>query len=1157
MPDISERSFEETIEAGLVSPGRREGHAACWTARRAEDYDRALCLVPKDVIDFITSTQPEMWEKLKQHHGAEIKPRFLARLSKEVADRGVLEVLRNGVKDLGCDFKLAYFRPNSGLNSDLQRLYTANVFSVIRQLKYNPDSEQSLDMALFLNGLPLFTAELKNPLTGQTVEDAISQYRTTRDHRLSLFRYRRCLAHFAVDPNLVFVTTKLHGPTTRFLPFNKGWNEAAGNPPASIKGGYATAYLWQEIWARDSILELIQHFIHEVAVEDEDGHPTGEKALLIPRYHQRDAVRGLVADARDQGAGGRYLIQHSAGSGKSNTIAWLAHRLSVLHDAQDTRVFDSIIVITDRKVLDRQLQKTVLAFQQRLGIVENIDTTSKQLQEALETSKTIIVSTLQKFPVIAARIGELPGKRFAVIVDEAHSSQSGESTRSLRSVLSTDDLEKAEREEERALTPEEEMEEKILEEIKNRGRLKNVSWFAFTATPKPKTLELFGIKQPDGRYAPFSLYSMRQAIEEKFILDVLANYTTYTAYWRLLKTIKDDPCYDKGKAQYLLKEFVELHPHAIETKVKIMLDHFTAFTAPRIDGQAKAMVVTRSRLHAVRYKRAFDKALAERNLDWKALVAFSDTIADGGRDYTEANMNGFPEAQTARNFRRPEYRFLIVACKFQTGFDEPLLHTMYMDKKLGGVNSVQTLSRLNRTRPGKQETAILDFVNEAEMIRKDFEPYYRTTILSEGTDPNILYEKENRALDFGVFVKSDVEAFGRIYFGRSSTQGKIYAVLNPIVERFRAIPKKDQADLRGVLQDFVRLYAFLSQIVPFADPDLEKFYQFARLLKRLIPVEREALPREIQEKIDMESFRLAITHKGRIKLEGTGGMLEPQIGTGPATADVEEIEYLSRIITELNDRFGLNLGPEDRITIEQLMKQLDEDKSLDAVARVNPREKARLSFDHKVEGALQEIVDSNVALYKRLTEDLTFGEALKSMLFDGFMRSRRQVDQLLKQMESQTLEFKSSLRWDVKQAKRDEVVIPHGVLKTIAAFLNTEGGDLLIGVDDDRKAVGIEQDGYENEDEFMRSLIQYVQNGMGKLAGTCLDTIIQVVEGKAVCLVSCRRSPEPVWLTWKKREKLEAVVPVEAAFYVRSGPRTDALTAEDAEKYIAMRWKRE
>jgi type I restriction enzyme R subunit len=650
-------------------------------------------------------------------------------------------------------------------------------------------------------------------------------------------------------------------------------------------------------------------------------------------------------------------------------------------------------------------------FEQTLGVVENIDTTSRQLKEALESGKTIIVTTLQKFPVIANEIGALPGKRFAVIVDEAHSSQSGESTKSLKAVLASSSLEEAEREESGAETPEEELENIVLAEMEKRGRLPNLSTFAFTATPKPRTLELFGTKRADGRFEPFHLYSMRQAIEEGFILDVLANYSTYKAYWRLLKKIEDDPRYDKKKAEYLLKSFVELHPHAVAEKMRICVEHFAAQVQGEIGGKAKAMIVTRSRLHAVRYRLAVDKYLAERGYAFKALVAFSGTVHDGGQSYTESNMNGFPEAQTAKTFDQPQYRFLIVANKFQTGFDQPLLHTMYVDKKLGGVNAVQTLSRLDRIHPEKKGTMVLDFANEADSIKAAFEPYYETTLLSESTDPNLLYEIQTRLAGFPVYTEADVDGFARVYFDPKATQDRLYAALAPVIDRFREVPEHERLDFRGQLGDYVRLYAFLAQVLPFADPDLEKLYVFARYLRRLLPADRVELPREVQQNIDMESYRIQQTAKGRIVLDRRTSVLEPQATKGGYGLSPEELEPLSRIIATLNERFGLNLGPEHRVTLAQMMQKLDGDAALDAAARVNTRENVRLTFDHKVEAVIQEIVDSNFELYKRITDDRGFGEVLKNFLFDQYLRGHRNAAELIKRGESKTLEFKSTLRW--------------------------------------------------------------------------------------------------------------------------------------------------
>jgi len=668
-------------------------------------------------------------------------------------------------------------------------------------------------------------------------------------------------------------------------------------------------------------------------------------------------------------------------------------------------------------------------------------------------------------------------------------------------------------------------------------------------------MELFGRKRPDGKFEPFHLYSMRQAIEEKFILDVLENYTTYKAYWKLLKKIEDDPRYDKSKAEYLLKSFVDLHPHAVNEKIRIMVEHFAAHSQGEIGGKAKAMIVTRSRLHAVRYKLALDRTLAERGFPWKALVAFSGSVEDGGASYTESGMNSagkdrtIGESQTAEEFKKPEYRFLIAAEKFQMGFDQPLLHTMYVDKKLGGVNAVQTLSRLNRIHPEKRGTMVLDFANEAEEIRKAFEPYYETTILSEATDPNLLYETQRRLLGFPVYTEKDVDLFAKVFFDREATQDRLYAALGPAVERFRELTHEQQVDFRGQVTDYVRLYAFLAQVLTFADVSLEKLYVFARYLRRLLPVEPISLPREVQQNIDMESYRIQETSAGSIRLERRAGQLEPIGSTDHHGEQEEEIEPLSRIIAELNERFGLNLGPEHRVALEQIRRALDDDAGLDASARVNTRENVRLTFDPKVEDKIQSIVETNFELYKRITDDPVFGQAIKNLLFDDFIRRHRRAEELLKLQESKTLEFKSSLRWNLKEDRQDDRNVTLAVLKTIAAFLNTEGGDLLIGVADDRSVLGIDHDRLENDDKFMRHLVQVVQNALGDRAGTCIDPSMQIVDGKTVCVASCQRSPEPVFLKWKGAEQVS-----EGDFYVRSGPRSDKLSASSAEKYIQTRF---
>jgi len=978
-PDATDGDFlahEDVAAYGSWVPGN-------YRHRLDTDFDKQTLLIARDLVDFVMATQPKEWERLAEHHGPEVKAKFAKRVSTEIEKHGLIHVLREGVKDSGCKFTLAFYPPASGLNKETAKLYQANIFSVVRQLHYSEKNNNSIDVVLFLNGLPIFAAELKNQLNGQTVEDAIRQYRFDRDPREPLLRSGRVLAHFAVDTDLAYVTTELAGPKTVFLPFNQGKSGGAGNPSVPpTRKGYATSYLWEYAWSRDSVLDLVQNFVHQVDFENADGKPTGRKKLIFPRFHQLKAVRELVDHAKAHGTGEHYLIQHSAGSGKSNTIAWLAHRLTTLHDTDDKRVFDTIVVVTDRRVLDRQLQKTIRSFEKTTGLVENIDTTSRQLKEALEAGKQIIVTTLQKFPVIADEIGQLAGHRFAVIIDEAHSSTSGEQTKDLKKVLAASSLEEAEEEESKEF---EDLEDKIVAEMKARGRVPNASFFAFTATPKPKTLELFGTKREDGLFEAFSLYSMRQAIEEKFILDVLKNYTTYKTYWRLLKTAESDPHYDHDKASYLLKSFVDLHEHTIRQKVEIMVEHFRENTAGRIGGKAKAMIVTRSRLHAVRYKLILDAYLKEKSYPYKALVAFSGTVHDAGQDYTEASMNGIPEKQTAGTFHTPGYRFLIVAEKFQTGFDEPLLHTMYVDKKLAGVHAIQTLSRLNRIHPEKTDTMVLDFVNEAEIIAEAFQPYYENTMLSEETDPNLLYDLETRLMEYGIFDGTDVEAFAQAFFG-TANQAKLYSVLKPAVERWVDLDENDKVASRKTLADYVNTYAFLGQLLTFTDSELEKLYVFAKFLRRYLPYERDFLPLDVQEKIDIESYRVSESFKGDIELERGPGEVEPVTKPGAAQKDEDEKAALSVIIAELNERFGANLSDEDKVTIGHLEDLLGADETLKATVRINPPETARLAFNLVMQDRLQEIVETNFNLYKRVADDDAFARVLVDFLYDRFRK---------------------------------------------------------------------------------------------------------------------------------------------------------------------------
>ena len=1114
-------------------------------------------MIPADVVDFLLATQPTEWARLKQHYGADVKPRFLGRLSREIARRGALDVLRNGVRDSGCKFRLAYFRPASGLNEELQRLHGANLFAVARQLHFSETTEQSLDLALFLNGIPVFTAELKNPLTGQDVSDAIRQYREDRDPREPLFGYARCLAHFAVDPDQVYVTTQLRGPKTRFLPFNQGRYGGAGNPPIPpTQPGYSTDYLWERIWARDSILDLVRQFIHEVGEEDDRGRRTGKRFLIFPRYQQLDCVRRLVGHARNHGAGERYLVQHSAGSGKSFTIAWLAHQLSVLHDQDDRRIFDSIVVVTDRRVLDRQLQSTIRQFEQTLGVVENIDQTARQLREALEAGRTIIVTTLQKFPVISEQIGELPGKRFAAIVDEAHSSQSGESSKSLKAVLAAGSLQEAEAEEAGAETPEEEIEGRVLEEIRRRGRLPNLSTFAFTATPKSKTLELFGRKRPDGKFR--AVPPLHDAPGDRGGI-----HPRRARELRDLQGVLAAPEEDRGR------------PALRQGQGRVPAQDLRGATSARHPGEDRHL------RRALRRPGGGRDPWTRQGHDRDPLAAPRGAHQAGARSLSGGKGSSLEGAR--RVFRDGEGR-------------RRVLHGVRHELPRAGPSHRRAAngSRIRQARvplPGGREqvpdrvrpAAAPHHVRGQKARRRergpDALPPEPDAPRQTGHDGARLRERSGRdpegvravlrshaplggrptrtsstksrsgLLGFGVFGADDVAAVARVVFGGKATQQQLYAALGSPRQRFAELSSEEGRDFRGELTDYVRLYAFLSQVMPFSDQDLEELYVFARFLRRLLPADREQLPYEVQQSIDMESFRIQQTSRGRIALERQAAQLDPAGSKARGSAGTPELEPLSRIIEALNERFGLNLGDEHRLTLEQLRSALDQDAGLDASARVNTRENARLTFDPKVEDRIQEIVETNFDLYKRITDDPDFGRAIKDLLFDDYIQRHRRVEDLLKLQESKTLEFKSSLRWSLKEDRKDDKHVTHAVLKTIAAFLNTEGGDLLIGVADDGTVLGIEHDRLENDDKFMRHLAQVVRNGLGVSASTCIDPRTQVVEGKTVCLVSCQRSPEPVYLRWKGLQKLP-----EGDFYVRSGPSTVRLGVGAAEKYVATRF---
>ena len=972
--NTKEIGFEEFIENELV-----ERHGYRIRSPR-DNYDKKLAMDTELVLEFVRGTQPDEWKQLEAQYGADVEGRFLARVDEEIASQGLLRVLRDGVKDRGVTIKLAHFEPQTGMNPEAQNDFDANILSIVRQLKYSEQNENSIDMVLFLNGLPLFTAELKNQFTGQNVLNAVRQYQTDRDPKEKLLSFKRCLTHFAVDTEQVLMGTKLAGLKTYFLPFNKGYKESAGNPP--VEGTYKSHYLWEDMWSKSSVLDLVSRFIQDVWEEKElpNGKKVKENKLIFPRYHQLDTVRRLIEDARGHGSGRNYLIQHSAGSGKSNTIAWAAHRLSELHDEHDQKVFDGVVVITDRRVLDRQLSETVESFSQVRGVVKHVES-SAELRDALEKGTRIITSTLQKFPVIVESIDTIEGTNFAVIVDEAHSSQSGESAADLREVLT---LEDAEQEQERREKVFKTVEDKLVERMKARKvKTPNVSFFAFTATPKQKTLELFGVENPvDGKFYPFSLYSMKQAIEERFILDVLKNYTTYETYFGLLKKIEDDPEFDKKKAQRLLVGYVERHEHAIAKKTEIMIRHFEEKIAGKDGGNAKAMVVTKSRLHAVRYKLAFDAFLKEQGYEHKAMVAFSGTVKDEGREYTEGQMNGVSEKQTAEEFKKDEYKFLIVAEKFQTGFDQPLLMAMYVDKKLSGVSAVQTLSRLNRIHPPrKEEVFVLDFVNTTDDIEKSFQPYYTTTVLSEATDPNILHNLERDVLGYKLFEMREVEGFVEMYM-TGATPAQLNATMDEVVERAKAMLPEERMDFKSKAGDYNRKYAFISQIVTFEDAGLEKLYVFLKFLLKKLPKEKEALPKEVLEAVDMELYRVDDKGTQHIKLAHEPGEIEPMGGDGSKWEVHEEKDPLSKIVKEINERYGTNFNTTDRVILNDLSERLVSNVDLSGTIRANSKDSAKIKFDQLFNDELVSMLNGHFDLYKKLDENPELRKFVNDRIFE-------------------------------------------------------------------------------------------------------------------------------------------------------------------------------
>lgn len=1013
MSGHTEHAFETAIEYGLITHG---GYAK----GDPKTFDPATALFPDEVMAFIRDSQPARLAQLEAMLKDRTAATILDSLTKELASKGTLGVLRHGFKCYGKELRLAYFQPNSAMNREAAARFATNRLTMTRQVRFKSDvlkQDCILDVVLAVNGLPVVTVELKNPQTGQRAADARKQYMTMRDGRDPIFRFKeRALVHFAVDPDEAWMATELKGADTFFLPFNRGNEHGAGNPP--VPGNWKTHYLWDEVLARDSLLDILQRFMHldvsERRVETTSGFRTIRKeSMIFPRYHQLDVVRRLVDHTRANGSGRNYLIQHSAGSGKSNSIAWLAHRLAGLHDANDEKVFHSVIVITDRRVLDQQLQNTIYQFEHKTGVVEKIDENTQQLAKALSGGTPIIISTIQKFPFISQAIKTLEAKgegvaidtrnrRFAVIVDEAHSSQSGETVSALKGILNKDGIADAIAgqlgdEEDGALS--DEAKARIMQEMMSRARQPNLSFFAFTATPKFKTKAVFDEPGPSGA-SPFHEYTMRQAIEEGFILDVLQNYTTYKRFFGLVKQVENDPEVPKKQAAKALGQFLELHPVNISQVVQVIIEHFRLKVMHELGGRAKAMVVTDGRLAAVKYKQAFDAYIKDKGYQGiRALVAFSGTVehpADPGSSFTEVGMNdGLPERELPERFGGDEYRVLIVAEKYQTGFDQPLLQTMYVVKKLAGVQAVQTLSRLNRTAPGKTRTFVLDFRNEEGDIFAAFKPYYETTPVGENADPQKLNELHHKLLQPAVFTPDDVRQFSEVWFkARRDHSGQDHRLMNAIldacVERFGNIDEPVQDEFRGQLTAFRNLYAFLSQIMPYYDEGLEQLYAFLRNLSPKLPQPGDGTKFTLDDDVALKFFRLQQMGEGTIDL--SQGEADPLKGpTDVGTAREKEADVaLSTLVGKLNERFGTDFTEADQLFFDSVRATAERDEKIVEAAKANTEANFSAFFARVLDDLFIQRMEGNDEIFNRVMSDKQFRSAAHEHLArDVYERIRR------------------------------------------------------------------------------------------------------------------------------------------------------------------------
>ena len=993
--DIKERRFEEDIESYMLSEGG-------YTKGSDATFDREKGLDLTKLIKYIEATQPREWERYQKVYGSDSLRKLYKRIEESVEMHGMLHVLRHGIEDRGIKLKLASFKPETSLNPAVIENYNANIVECIRQFHYSTQNNNSIDMVLMLNGIPVAALELKNQMTGQDVSDAKKQYRTNRDAKETCFGFnKRFLVYFAVDLFEVEMTTHLRGKDTFFLPFNMGSNGSgnvggAGNPVN--EDGYTTSYLWEKVLKKDIFMDILQRYMH-LAVEEKMDAKTGKKKtskmLIFPRYHQLDVVTKILADVKINGAGKNYLIQHSAGSGKSNSIAWLSYGLANLHDADNNKIFKSIIVVTDRTILDSQLQDTIYSFDHTEGVVEKIDDKKKStdLRDAINDGKKIIITTLQKFPYIYKEVENNANKSFAVIIDEAHSSQSGSSAMKLKSALADTEESLREYAELEGKTEKElkDEQDKLVEEMLAHGRHSNLSFFAFTATPKQKTLEMFGTKQEDGSFRAYHIYSMKQAIEEKFILDVLQNYMTYKTCYKIVKNMPDNPEVPASKATKAVLRFESLHPHNLQQKTAIIIETFRSVTKNKIGGRGKAMVVTASRLHAIRYYHEFKRYLERHHYnDLDILVAFSGAIKDIDAtgeevEYTEEKLNKradgthIKESQLKEEFHKDEYAMLIVAEKYQTGFDEPLLHTMFVDKKLKGVKAVQTLSRLNRTCAGKTDTFVLDFVNTADEIKEAFQPYYECTELDEEINPNLIYDTRKLIRDFGLYNDEDIATFLKLFLKKekqsASDLGKLTSLFKPIINRYNELTENKRFDYKKTVRNFVKWYSYITQISRIFDKGLHEEFTFCQYLAKLLP-RATSKDVDLDDKLRLEFYKLEKEFKGSISLNPTPEdktlVNVKKLKTGGTGKDEDVL--LDLIITNINDRFGSVFTDADRVLVEIIYdKSVRTNKRLAAYAKKNDEAVFTQSiFPEVFKKVTQECYMESMEAFSKLFEDKVF-----------------------------------------------------------------------------------------------------------------------------------------------------------------------------------------